>query len=260
MNAKEFQELRQTFERLMNTPEAERAALLEQCDPALAAELRRMLAARANGASVLDQPVAALIGSQPAVPTRIGHYSIERQLGMGGMGVVYLASRSDGSFQRRAAIKILRHDRTGHFLDRFRQERQILAQLNHPHIAAILDAGETPRGDPYFVMEYVDGVPITEYAAAHALSTQRRLDLFLQVCDAIQHAHRNLTVHRDLKPGNVLVTESGAVKLLDFGIAKLLEEPAEAPSQMPRSAVILTPEYSSPEQIRIRLDGCGWRR
>ena len=173
-------------------------------------------------------------------------------------GVCAGPSRSDGSFQRRAAIKILRHDRTGHFLDRFRQERQILAQLNHPHIAAILDAGETPRGDPYFVMEYVefcDGVrgrfPITEYAAAHALSTQRRLDLFLQVRDAIQHAHRNLTVHRDLKPGNVLVTESGAVKLLDFGIAKLLEEPAEAPSQMPRSAVILTPEYSSPEQIRI---------
>jgi tetratricopeptide (TPR) repeat protein len=251
MNAEEFQELRTAFERLLDTPEAERDALLEQYPPQRCAELRRMLAAREGGSSILDRSLAALIGVQPAAPTQIGPYSIERQLGMGGMGVVYLAVRSDGAFQRQAAIKILRHDRiAGHFLTRFRQERRILAQLNHPHIASILDAGETPGGDPYFVMEYVEGVPITEFATTHALSTERRLDLFLQVCDAIQYAHRNLTVHRDLKPGNVLVTEAAAVKLLDFGIAKLLEEQPEAAGDMPRSAVILTPDYSSPEQIR----------
>ncbi len=166
------------------------------------------------------------------------------------MGVVYQATRADGSFEKRVAIKILRHDRVDDlFLRRFQQEREILAQLNHPHIASILDAGTTPQGDPYFVMEYVDGTPITRYCEEHQSTLNQRLDLFLQVCDAVEEAHRNLTVHRDLKPGNILVTSAGAVKLLDFGIAKLLQ-PDPSASPEPATVTVLTPEYSSPEQIR----------
>ena len=164
------------------------------------------------------------------------------------MGVVFEATRADGSFEKRVAIKILRHDHIDDlFLRRFEHERRILAQLDHPHIASILDAGTTPAGDPHFVMEFVDGIPITEYCRVHNLSIRQRLDLFLQICDAVEHAHRHLTVHRDLKPSNILVTEAGAVKLLDFGIAKLLEPDSPAGAE---TVALLTPEYTSPEQIR----------
>ena len=257
MTPEEFQELRATFERILASPKEERRSILEDVstrDPVLAAELDRMLAAHGERASVLDRPAVSALeptgndGLRPGF--EIGSYRIEREIATGGMGVVYLATRSDGSFERKAAIKVLRRDRIDPlFLIRFHQERKILAQLNHPHIAAILDAGETIDGDPYFVMEYVDGLPITEFCERHGLSVDRRLDLFLQVCDALQHAHRNLTVHRDLKPSNVLVTAAGAVKLLDFGIAKLIERPEDPAPEMPASALILTPEYSSPEQI-----------
>ncbi|MBZ5600790.1 MAG: protein kinase, partial [Acidobacteriia bacterium] len=176
---------------------------------------------------------------------------LEAELGRVGMGVVYLAVRADGRFEKRVAIKILRHDRIDNlFLRRFERERQILAQLNHPHIASILDAGTSPAGDPYFVMEYVDGEPVTAYCRKRALTVRQRLDLFLQICDAVQHAHRNLTVHRDLKPSNILVTASGAVKLLDFGIAKLIEPGAGQASEQGATMAILTPDYASPEQIR----------
>ena len=257
MTSEEFQNLRTAFDRLLAASEPQRAAMLDQMSQshaAMADELKRMVSAHDRITSVLDHPIAPRIAAD-SPPVRdnlhIGPYRIEKQLGIGGMGIVYLATRADGSFERRVAIKLLRHDRIDRlFLSRFQQERQILAQLNHPHIASILDAGKTADGDPYFVMEYVDGVPITEYCKTHALPTERKLDLFLQICDAIQHAHRNLTVHRDLKPGNVLVTEAGAVKLLDFGIAKLIEQPQDSLSEMPPSVVLLTPEYSSPEQIR----------
>ena len=255
MDPEQFHRLRESFERLLAASPEQRTAILEkqaETDPQIANELSHMLTAYSRISSVLDHPVVptpknglSLEGGQ------IGPYRIEKQLGAGGMGLVYLATRADGSFQRRVAIKILRHDLVDRsFLTRFQQERRILAQLNHPHIASILDAGETADGNPYFVMEYVDGVPITEYCEKHDLPVSGRLDLFLQVCDAVQHAHRNLTVHRDLKPANVLVTEAGAVKLLDFGIAKLLEPEPFQPADPAPSAVILTPEYSSPEQIR----------
>ncbi|HTR36695.1 MAG TPA: protein kinase [Bryobacteraceae bacterium] len=261
MTSEEFQQLRRTFERLVAATEEERAGLIEELsesDAVLASELERMLAAYASRTSLLDQTATApmapeLVNFNPSVSARaglkIGSYVVESELGRGGMGVVYQARRADGSFQRQVAIKILRHDRIDVlFLRRFHQERQILAQLNHPHIASILDGGETPDGDPYFVMEYVDGVPITTYCEAHGLNVDQKLGLFLQICDAVQHAHRNLTVHRDLKPSNILVTGAGAVKLLDFGIAKLLQgEPGAAPEP---TAAILTPEYASPEQIR----------
>lgn len=260
MTHDEFQQLRTWFERLVALSDPERAAAILQISeqhPNLAAELKRMLAAQSDGPSLVDTPAAELIAGHLMDPPQpepehegaiFGAYRLEKELGRGGMGVVYLASRADGSFQKQVAIKILRHDRVDrHFLRRFQQEREILAQLNHPHIAAIIDAGTTTAGDPYFVMEYVDGVPITTYCNSHHLSVDQKLSLFLQVCDAVQYAHRNLTVHRDLKPGNILVTQAGAVKLLDFGIAKILQQ---SPDREAEITGILTPEYTSPEQIR----------
>ncbi len=255
MTREEFSQLRTRFEALLAEPPEHRAALLadlSESNPVLGEELRRMLEAYAFRTGIIDRPAADAIVGAPIAPitlgTQLGAYRVEKELGRGGMGVVFEATRADGSFEKRVAIKVLRHDHIDDlFLRRFEQERRLLAQLDHPHIASILDAGTTPGGDPHFVMEFVDGVPITEYCRAHGLSVRQRLDLFLQICDAVDHAHRHLTVHRDLKPSNILVTEPGAVKLLDFGIAKLLESDTQGHAE---TVALLTPEYTSPEQIR----------
>jgi tetratricopeptide (TPR) repeat protein/tRNA A-37 threonylcarbamoyl transferase component Bud32 len=252
MTREEFSQLRTKFEALLAEPIEQRTALLAelaQSNPVLAEELRRMLAAYAFRTGWIDRPAADAILGPPIAPgTQLGAYRIVKELGRGGMGVVFEATRADGSFEKRVAIKILRQDHVDdHFLRRFEHERRILAQLDHPHIASIIDAGTTPAGDPHFVMEFVDGIPITEYCRVHDLSIRQRLDLFLQICDAVEHAHRHLTVHRDLKPSNILVTEAGAVKLLDFGISKLLESDASGGGE---TVALLTPEYTSPEQIR----------
>jgi serine/threonine protein kinase len=166
--------------------------------------------------------------------------------------VVFLAERSDGSFRQRVAIKIVRRDLDPEAIERrFRAERQILAGLAHPNIARLLDGGSTPGGFPYLVMEHVDGLPIDEYCDRRRLDVRARLELFVQVCSAVQHAHRNLVIHRDLKPGNVLVTEEGVPKLLDFGVAKLLG-PAGLLDPCDRTVTgerPLTPSYASPEQL-----------
>ena len=252
MTPEGFQELRRSFERLISlTPAEQERALAEisASDPERSSELRRMLREHGRSTVLLDGPATQAAAARELETRQLGPYQLEREIGRGGMGVVYEAVRADGSFRKRVAIKILRRDQSSRlFLTRFHQERQILARLEHPHIAAILDGGETPQGDPYFVMEYVDGVPLTTYADTHRLTVARRLDLFLQVCDALQYAHRNLTVHRDLKPGNILVTPAGAVKLLDFGVAKLLEE--DGAREAPATVALLTPAYTSPEQIR----------
>ena len=252
MTREEFGQLRAKFEALLAEPLEQRTALLgelEQSNPVLAEELRRMLAAYASRTGWIDRPAADAILGAPAAPgMQLGTYRIVKELGRGGMGVVFEATRADGSFEKRVAIKILRQDHVDdHFLRRFEHERRILAQLDHPHIASIIDAGTTPAGEPHFVMEFVDGIPITEYCRVHNLSIRQRLELFLQICDAVEHAHRHLTVHRDLKPSNILVSEAGAVKLLDFGISKLLESDSAGGGE---TVAMLTPEYSSPEQIR----------
>jgi eukaryotic-like serine/threonine-protein kinase len=190
---------------------------------------------------------------EPPAERRIGPYRVLRELGRGGMGVVYLADRDDGQFRRRVAVKLLRAAPDADELHRrFLAERQILASLNHPHIAQLLDGGITDGQMPYLVMEYVDGVPITAYCDRHRLGIRERLRLFQDVCAAVHHAHQNLVVHRDLKPGNVLVTGQGEVKLLDFGIAKLLN-PVLGPVDAPLTRTefrVMTPEYASPEQVR----------
>jgi serine/threonine protein kinase len=179
-------------------------------------------------------------------PEHCGPYRLARMLGRGGMGSVYLADRDDGEVKQRAAIKFLRYSgEDAAFRDRFLQERQILATLNHPGIARLIDAGHTEDGQLYLVMEYVEGEPIDVYAAK--LDLRDTLKLFVQVCDAVSHAHRNLIVHRDLKPSNILVKADGHPKLLDFGIAKILEAGA---SQTQTRESLLTPDYASPEQQR----------
>lgn len=183
----------------------------------------------------------------------IGPYRLLRELGQGGMGVVYLAERDDGQFRRRVAIKLVRSElNDGQAQRRFLTERQILAALNHPNIAQLLDGGVTSGERPYLVMEYVEGRPITEYCDTQRLDLASRLRLFQEVCAAVHHAHHNLVIHRDLKPSNIVVDGEGRVKLLDFGIAKLLN-PSLGPADAPFTRLeqwVMTPEYASPEQVR----------
>src|SRR5262249_46548719 len=179
---------------------------------------------------------------------RVGAYVIVKELGRGGMGSVYLAERADGQFKKQVAIKILKRGTdTDEVLRRFRIERQILANLEHPNITRLLDAGTTKDGLPYLVMEFVDGTPITRFVQNENADVCERLKLFLKVCSAVTFAHRNRTIHRDIKPINVLVTPDGEPKLLDFGIAKLLSaqsDDAMTSEGKPR----LTPLYAAPEQ------------
>jgi serine/threonine-protein kinase len=181
---------------------------------------------------------------------RIGPYRILDLLGRGGMGQVFLAERADDEFERRVAIKTIGWmAATPELIERFRKERQILANLDHPHIARLLDGGRSDDGVPYLVMEYVDGKSIIEDCNARGLTIPERLQLLLKICDAVQFAHRNLVIHRDIKPSNILITAEGAPKLLDFGIAKLLESGAGA--EVTRADLrVMTPEYASPEQLR----------
>jgi eukaryotic-like serine/threonine-protein kinase len=218
-------------------------------DDSLLAGARALLAAHALAEHVFAGPA-----NEPAVFTRpIGVYRVIREIGRGGMGTVYLAERADGQYRRRVAIKLIATSNADDPLhQRFLAERQILAALDHPHIARLLDGGLTDDGRPYLVLEYVDGVPITEYCDRHRLGIDDRIRLFLDVCDAVQHAHQNLVIHRDLKPGNILVTPAAQLKLLDFGIAKLLN-PALSAVDAPVTRLdlrVMTPEYASPEQVR----------
>jgi len=199
------------------------------------------------------------------VPERIGPYRVLRQLGRGGLASVYLAERADGTFRKQVALKLVRRGLdTADILLRLRQERQILARLEHPNIARLLDGGSTEDGRPYFVMELVEGLPIDEYCRRNRVTIEDRLELFRAVCGAVHFAHRNLTIHRDIKPSNILVTPDGIPKLLDFGIAKVLETDGSAPTGPVAGQVIgqvtwhatqagmryLTPAYASPEQLR----------
>jgi WD40 repeat protein len=182
---------------------------------------------------------------------RIGPYCLVELLGRGGMGEVWLAEREDGQFHKRVALKLVSHGPTQlEALERFRRERQVLASLEHEGIARLLDGGATLEGIPYYVMEYVDGEPIDVHCRKRGLGVRERVELFLQVCDAVRHAHANLVVHRDLKPSNVLVTPDGRAKLLDFGIAKLLDADEAASLLTLVGQRCMTPRYASPEQVR----------
>ena len=185
-----------------------------------------------------------------ADPERVGAYLILRRLGEGGMGVVYLAARDDGAYQHQVAVKVLKAGSQAVALARqFRRERQVLAGLDHPNIARLIDGGTTQAGQPYYAMEYVAGAPVTEFARAHGLDLRHRLSLFRGICDAVSSAHRQLVVHGDIKPANILVTAAGAPKLLDFGLARILQAASPASTETP-TLLLLTPGYASPEQVR----------
>jgi serine/threonine protein kinase len=278
--------IRAALDELLLLPEGERLIRLhevEQRDPELGRELATLLAhdQAAEQAKGFLAPAASNEPSRSMPPRRpgsafkglaglgllnldagtqdtgrrIGPYEVVRELGRGGMGIVYLARRADGAFERRVALKIIQREFTDdRLLERFRRERQVLANLEHPGIARLIEGGTTEAETPYLVMEYVEGVPIDAYCDAERLSVRARTVLFLAVCDAVQHAHEHLIVHRDLKPRNILVTTSGEPKLLDFGIAKVLdpEKTSAAPEVTTGVMQFMTPAYASPEQVAGR--------
>src|SRR6187402_2639606 len=224
--------------------QAREAFLRERCggDAELLAELRQLLELSARDDSLLDSPPDPWLGAS------FERWRAVRRLGAGGMGVVYLAERDDGAFRQQAALKLLRHglDRP-ELVERFREERQILAALSHASIARLIDGGATPEGLPWLVMEYVSGTRIDRWCAERRLGLRARLELFRRVCDAVHYAHQRLVVHRDIKPGNVLVTAEGLPKLVDFGISRVVEA-VGAPDRA--RDVYLTPEYAAPEILR----------
>ncbi|MEO6655155.1 MAG: serine/threonine-protein kinase [Pyrinomonadaceae bacterium] len=225
-------------------------------DDALRAEVESWLASHAESEGFIDTPVfsANEIFSHitPFEGRHFGKYTIIREIGHGGMGAVYLAERSDGEFEQKVALKIVRQSiAEEQIIDRFKRERQILASLNHRNIAKLLDGGVSDKGEPYIVMEFVEGTTISDFAEHNQLNLRARLELFIKVCAAVEFAHRSLVVHRDIKPGNILVTKDGEPKLLDFGLARLMENDGSMDAAQTRTAFrALTPAYASPEQLR----------
>ena len=226
--------------------------LLEEAE-SLLVEAEALLTERTDSFEDCAQNAASTFWQEgpPRSGERVGAYVIVRELGRGGMGTVFLAERADGQFEKQVAIKILnRGADTAEILHRFRAERQILARLDHPNIARLLDAGTTNDGLPYFIMDYIVGAPVTRFAVAQKLSTRQRLELFLKICAAVEFAHRNLVVHRDIKPSNILANAEGEPKLLDFGIAKLLAKDEDTEQSTTEAQQHLTPICASPEQAK----------
>lgn len=242
------------FHALSELPPAEQEARLAQLEPELQERLRSLLRADQANTSALTQVLqqastSALTPSTPGL--RLGPWRIVRELGAGGMGSVLLAERADGQFEQQVAIKLIRGFPTADGQRRLRQERQILAQLDHPNIAHLIDGGQSDDGQPYVVMEYVQGLGLLEHVAVAGLSLDARLSLFDHIADAVQHAHQRLVIHRDLKPGNILVQANGEPKLLDFGVAKLVDMSVD--TERDTSTRVFSQGYASPEQIAGRM-------
>jgi non-specific serine/threonine protein kinase/serine/threonine-protein kinase len=262
MNPERHQLLTDLLDEALKRQAAERAAFLDQAcagDAALRSEVESLIVSFEQSPEFIEAPafaampeaLTALRDEQPMENRRIGHYRIVREIGHGGMGVVYLAERVD-EYREQVALKIIRRGMDTDFVvRRFRHERQILASLNHPNIARLLDGGTTDDGLPYFVMEFIEGEPVDEYCDHQKLSVVERLKLFRTICGAVHYAHQNLVIHRDLKPGNILITADGTVKLLDFGIAKIFNpEISQTVDKTATQMRLMTPEYASPEQVR----------
>lgn len=261
MRPEDWKKVKEVLSDALELSEAERRPYLDKLglSPEIRAEVESLLAFETESEDVMR--LSAVEFSKDFFPgeedeklvgQQIGSYRIVREIGYGGMGVVYLAERIDGKFDQKVALKLLKRElNTSALRRRFEHEREILASLEHPNIARLLDAGTTEDQVPFIAMEYVDGLPIDAYCEKHGLSLGNRLDLFRKVCSAVNFAHRNLVVHRDLKPSNILVNDDGIPKLLDFGIAKVLSEefPALGASTVTNLGV-MTPSYASPEQLR----------
>ena len=256
MQPERWNRLKTLFDEALARPAGDRPAFVDDLagdDASLKTVLASLLSAHRDD-GFLEEPAFRITAPDEPLPApaRLGPYEIVREIGQGGMGTVYLALRADAEYEKQVAIKVVRSGLGSDELRRrFRNERQILARLDHPNIAKLLDGGTTPEGVPYVVMDYVEGQPITEYSESRGLSVAGRLRLFRSVCGAVQYAHQNLVVHRDLKPGNILVTADGTPKLLDFGIARLLD--SDAPGDLTQTIAslrLMTPDYASPEQMR----------
>ena len=252
-----WRKVEEIFSATLQCDTSRRSQFLDEAcadDSTLRSEVAALLACDGREAEI-DSIVASAAKdvAKADLGRQIGPYRLVEEIGHGGMGTVYKALREDDNYRQAVALKLVSRGMDSEFiLSRFRHERQILANLNHPNIARILDGGSADDGRPYFVMEYIEGEPIVEYCERRSLPVAARLELFRAVCAAVNHAHQKLVIHRDIKPGNILVTADGVPKLLDFGIAKLLSSGA-LPSESPRTGTfvrLMTPDYASPEQVR----------
>ena len=267
MTPERWAQIRQIFDGALERSEVDRAAYLRVVcarDDDLRREVESLLASHDSAGTFLDKPAASFSTTQTMISSgmdiqdyppghRVGAYELQKCIGRGGMGSVWLATRFDNEFKKQVAIKLVKRGMdTQEILRRFRLERQVLAGLTHPNIAALIDGGSTPDGLPYLVMEYVEGIRIDRYCEEHKSTITERLKLFRDVCSAVQYAHGNLVVHRDLKAGNILVTADGVPKLLDFGIAKLIRNEFDtlAAAETRPELRPMTLDYASPEQVR----------
>ncbi len=263
MEANRWQQIEELFGEALHLAVGERGDFLAAAcgrDDALRREVEALLVAHQRAGEFIQAPAvddAIRLIKRSDTPLaqhyRLGVYEIIKEIGRGGMGAVYLAARADDEYRNYVAIKLIKRGMDSEdILRRFRNERQILASLNHPNIAKLLDGGTSQEGLPFFVMEYIEGQPLIEYCDTHKLSTAERLRLFREICAAVQHAHQNLIVHRDLKPNNILITAGGTPKLLDFGIAKFLNPTLALQTLAPTATLmrLMTRDYASPEQVR----------
>jgi serine/threonine protein kinase/tetratricopeptide (TPR) repeat protein len=262
MNPERWKQVKGLFQAVIEYEPDQRSAFLDKaCDTdlSLRRQVEALIASDAQAEDFIETPLfnpADLLEDNRAdsiVGRHVGFYKITREIGHGGMGMVYLAVRADDEYRKHVAIKLVKRGMdSDSIIKRFRYERQILAGLDHPNIARLIDGGTTDDGLPYFTMEYVEGTPITDYCDEHKLTTVERLKLFRTVCSAVHYAHQNLVVHRDIKPGNILITADGVPKLLDFGIAKLLNPElfAQTIDLTATALPLMTPQYASPEQVR----------
>jgi len=257
MNSEQWQKVKGILEKALDkSPDSRSIYLDDVCgaDENLRCEVENLLEFEQIESDVLEQEAVSAVfenglASKNLIGKQIGNYKIISELGIGGMGAVFHATRADGEFSQTAALKLIKRGMDSDaVLRRFINERQILASLEHPNIARLIDGGTTVDGLPFFVMEYVEGTSVLEFADRENLDLEEKLELFRQICAAVSYAHQNLVIHRDLKPSNILITKDGVVKLLDFGIAKLLKSDDE--NQTATRNFVFTPEYASPEQLR----------